>query len=228
MAIQSILILLTVASVVTAIATTMALRRRLHEERARSEARVELLRDLSTDQDELVLRPGGSSSTGESEIFRVDSEPTPWLGRLVAAAAVALVVVAGAWTWSSVRTRPANTPAQAAAVDAPLELLSLRHSVEDQNFVVTGLVQNPKTGSQLMRVEATVLLFDSRGTMLTSGRAPLDFTALAAGDESPFLIRVPVSGTVARYRVGFRRADGHVLGHLDRRNHESIAQRREP
>jgi hypothetical protein len=64
--------------------------------------------------------------------------------------------------------------------------------------------------------------------MLTSGRAPLDFTTLAAGDESPFLIRVPVSGTVAKYRVGFRRADGNVLGHLDRRNHESIAQRQEP
>jgi hypothetical protein len=140
---------------------------------------------------------------------------------------VALVLVAGAWTWSSVATSTPDST-KAAAAEAPLELLSLRHAVEDQNFVVTGLVQNPRTGTQLMRVEATVLLFDSRGTMLTSGRAPLDFTTLAAGDESPFLIRVPVSGTVAKYRVGFRRADGNVLGHLDRRNHESIAQRQEP
>jgi hypothetical protein len=103
----------------------------------------------------------------------------------------------------------------------------LRHAQEADAFTVTGLVQNPRGSHQLRRVEATVLLFDSRGTMLTSGRAPLDFTALAAGDESPFLIRVPVTTAVARYRVGFRGPDGQVLGHVDRRL-ESIAQRQEP
>jgi hypothetical protein len=132
-----------------------------------------------------------------------------------------------AWVWTALPDRtPVRT--QTAAAATPLELLSLRHAVEDKTFVVTGLVQNPRSGSQLMGVEATVLLFDGRGTMLTSGRAPLDFTMLVAGDESPFLIRVPVTGAVARYRVGFRRADGQVLGHLDRRNLESIAQRQEP
>jgi len=46
---------------------------------------------------------------------------------------------------------------------------------------------------------------------------PLDFTSLTPGDESPFVIRVPVSGEVSRYRVGFRGPDDRVVGHVDRR-----------
>jgi hypothetical protein len=229
MPLESMLVVITVLSVLIAGATSLVLMRRLREERLRSDARVALLRDLSTDQHDLLLRPEGPSQD-RSEIFHVTTERTPWRGRFVGAGLMAVLVVTGTWTWMSfsTSTRTPNSTSPAAAADAALELLSLRHTQEEQDFVVTGLVQNPRGGTQLVRVEATVLLFDSRGTMLTSGRAPIDFTTLAAGDESPFLIRVPVSGAVARYRVGFRRADGQVLGHVDRRNHESVAQRQEP
>lgn len=227
MPVQSMLVVVTMLSVVIAAATSFVLMRRLREERRRSDARVALLRDLATDQNDLVLRPDDGAPE-RSEIFHPDTGRTPWLGRLAAAGGVAMLLIAGAWTWSSLPVRTSGPSPRTARADAVLELLSLRHAQEDQNFVVTGLVQNPRGGGQLVRVEATVLLFDNRGTMLTSGRAPIDFTTLGAGDESPFLIRVPVSGTVARYRVGFRRADGHVLGHVDRRNHESVAQRQEP
>lgn len=233
----SILIVITVVSVVLAAGTSIALLRRVRQERVRSEARVALLRDLAAEADDLVLRPDNPVNQ-RSGIFHVDTDRTPWVGRFVAASAVAVLVVGGAWTWSALPSKAtgASNPSSAssssssstARVDAALELLSLRHTQEDQSFVVAGLVQNPRTGRQLVRIEATVLLFDNRGTMLTSGRAPIDFTTLAAGDESPFLIRVPVSAAVARYRVGFRRADGQVLGHVDRRNHESVAQREEP
>ena len=231
MSLAPILIVITVVSVVLAAGTSFALLRRVRQERARSEVRVALLRDLAADEGDLVLRPDNPVDQ-RSEIFHVDTDRTPWARRLVAASVVAVLVVGGAWTWASLRVAtsvaPAPSSSSTARVDAALELLSLRHTQEDQSFVVTGLVQNPRGGSQLVRVEATVLLFDNRGTMLTSGRAPIDFTTLAAGDESPFLIRVPVSAAVARYRVGFRRADGQVLGHVDRRNHESVAQRQEP
>ena len=227
MPVESLLVVITMLSVAIAAATSFVLVRRLREERLRSDARVALLRDLATDQNDLLLR-SDDGTPDRSEIFHVHTARAPWLGRLVAAGVVAVLIIAGAWTWSSLPLRTPGPPSRTSRADAALGLLSLRHAQEDQNFVVTGLVQNPRGGGQLVRVEATVLLFDNRGTMLTSGRAPIDFTTLGAGDESPFLIRVPVSGTVARYRVGFRRADGQVLGHVDRRNHESVAQRQEP
>ena len=77
----------------------------------------------------------------------------------------------------------------------------------------------------LSRVVATAFLFGPDGTFLTSSRAPLDFTTLAPGVESPFVVSVPVSGAVSRYRVGFRTDDGRVISHVDRRAPESLAQK---
>ena len=71
---------------------------------------------------------------------------------------------------------------------------------------------------------ATAFAFAADGTFLASGRAPLDFTTLAPGDESPFVVTVPVKGEVARYRVGFRSADGRVVAHVDRRGGGAIAR----
>ena len=106
----------------------------------------------------------------------------------------------------------------------PLELLSLRHSQEVGALVVTGLVQNPRAGQPLTRVVATAFLFSADGTFLASGRAPLDFSTLAAGDESPFVLSVPVTTPVARYRVGFRAEDGRVIAHIDRRAAGTLAR----
>ena len=227
MSLAPILIIVTVVSMLIAATTSIVLVRWRREERLRSEARVALLRDLAADQDDLRLRPDDPVDADRPQIFQAETEPAPWLRRALAASAAAAVVLTMAWGWSLVPATRPSPAASSSAAPMPLELLSLRHAQEADAFTVTGLVQNPRGSHQLRRVEATVLLFDSRGTMLTSGRAPLDFTALAAGDESPFLIRVPVTTAVARYRVGFRGPDGQVLGHVDRRL-ESIAQRQEP
>jgi hypothetical protein len=45
----------------------------------------------------------------------------------------------------------------------------------------------------------------------------VDLQLLAPGDESPFVIAVPITGTVSRYRIGFRGADGAAIAHVDRR-----------
>jgi hypothetical protein len=63
---------------------------------------------------------------------------------------------------------------------------------------------------------------------MTNMRTPLDYTALAPGEESPFVIRVPLTGTVERYRIGFRTDDGRVLSHVDRRSPDTVAQRQLP
>ena len=84
-------------------------------------------------------------------------------------------------------------------------------------------MRNPRSGVLQAQVFATAILFGPDGNFLTSGRAALDFTSLAPGDESPFVVAVPVTGTVARYRVGFRAADGSVIAHVDRRADSTTA-----
>ena len=40
---------------------------------------------------------------------------------------------------------------------------------------------------------------------------------LGAGEESPFVVKIPNAAAVGRYRVGFRLDDGGVVAHVDRR-----------
>jgi hypothetical protein len=118
---------------------------------------------------------------------------------------------------------PTTTPARATA-ETPLELLSLHHTQQSESLTVTGLVQNPRGGTPMSKVFATAFVFAADGTFLASGRAPLDFTTLAPGDESPFVVTVPVKGEVARYRIGFRGEDGRVIAHVDRRTGGTLAR----
>ena len=116
-------------------------------------------------------------------------------------------------------TAPANTNPAAAG----LELLSLRDSRQPGSLTITGLVQNPHGGAPLSRVTVTAYAFDDQGAFLASGRALIEVTALAPGDESPFVVSVPVTATVAHYRIGFRREDGRVIAHIDKRQQPSVA-----
>jgi hypothetical protein len=105
----------------------------------------------------------------------------------------------------------------------PLELVSLRDARDQTTFTITGLVQNPRGGAILKRVTVTVVLFDRTGGFLTSSQALLDVTSLAPGDESPFVLTVPVTASVARYRIGFRSEDGRVISHVDKRQQGAVA-----
>jgi len=100
---------------------------------------------------------------------------------------------------------------------APLELLSLSHRTEGDDFVVAGLVQNPSDGRPASSVMAVVYVFNAQGEYFASGKAPLEFAPLAPGAESPFVVRIPKTSGVTRFRVGFRAQDGSVVAHEDRR-----------
>ena len=114
-------------------------------------------------------------------------------------------------TWTT--NRASESKAQ------PLELISLRHSVEAGGaFTVTGLVQNPTNGRPVSGAVAVVYLFDSQGRYFASGRVALDQRILQPGNESPFSITVAAGANVSRYRIGFRREDGAVVSHVDRRS----------
>jgi hypothetical protein len=168
---------------------------------------------------------------GPDELFSSTQDRETDGGRRFAVlAAVALVMFAGlGGGYLLLGGRSAGGPGAAAAhqqpaAEAPLDLLSLRHGRNGQDLVISGLVRNPRAGAPLLRVSAVAFLLDRNGAFLSSVRAPLDFTALRPGDESPFVITVPAASAapVARYRISFRTEQGEVLAHVDRRNNGGV------
>ncbi len=135
-----------------------------------------------------------------------------------------LLIVGSVWLTSRT-SNPAQASAKAASGEGrPLELMSMRYQRQGTTLTVSGLVKNPAAGGAVNGVIAVVFAFDHNGAFVASGRAPLDFSALAPGDESPFVVNVPNVSDVARYRVTFRSGNG-VVRHIDRRtNQVQLAQ----
>jgi hypothetical protein len=183
---------------------------------------------------DLVLRPDDAPADDEARLFVEPERSSPWTARLAAAAAFVSVVGTLGYlllparqgeTAIEIRKAPEREPAPAAAAP-PLELLALRHAADGTTLSVSGVVHNPRAASARTGVVATLFAFGADGALLATGRAPLDYTTLGPGDESPFVVTVPVSGAVARYRVGFRGVDGTVIAHIDRRPlGEAVARR---
>src|SRR6185436_3260058 len=174
---------------------------------------------------DLEIRPAAAVA-GVATLFHTSERPSPWPRRAVVMAGMAAVVLvavmagrlrAPAAPPAAVRTAAPSAAAPPAAGTKPLELLSLNHTRQEATLTISGLVQNPRGASPLVHVTATALVLGPGGAVLTSGRAPLDFSTVGPGEESPFVITVPVTGAVERYRIAFRSEDGQVLAHVDRR-----------
>jgi len=232
---------------VTAISLAMVvgmagvLARMLREERRRSDARVALLTELASERGglhhpradamasavaDLALRPA-APAVEAAALFLDHERPSPWPRRLAVVGAMVVIGSIVTFGWSAL-TRDVSSPAAASASAQPLELLSLSHAQEAGSITISGRVQNPRGGQPLVLVDATVLVFGSDGTLQATGRAPLDIVTLAPGEESRFVVRVPVTGPPARYRVAFRGENDRALGHIDRRDPDAIARKQEP
>jgi hypothetical protein len=207
-------------SLILAIGMGLILFKVIKEDRQRSDARVALLTAAAANVD-LPLASAAAAAdavpnpiSSRHDLFVPSDQASPWPRRAAVAAALAVLVATAGYL--ILPSRSAATPT--AVAQAPLELLALKHTQDGNTLTVSGSVRNPRLGAPQSQVFATAVLFGPDGNFLTSGRAALDFTALVPGDESPFVIAVPVNGTVARYRVGFRAADGSVIAHVDRRS----------
>jgi hypothetical protein len=242
---ESTLLIITIASLALTVVLAIVLTVILLDKRRRSQARVAVLAEMAAaefasspapaspldDLDDFEILPV-EPVMSSGDLFTPHREPSAWPKRLAVAGAIALVVIAVAVVRPGApRVGSSNAVSPAAKVAAEndgathlLELLSLKHDQEANALKITGLVQNPRQGTPLTRITATAMLFGSDGTFLASGRAPLDFSTLRPGDESGFVITVPVSAPVARYRVGFRAEDGRIIGHVDRRLTGTIAR----
>ena len=189
------------------------------EARRRSAARVAALAAAAGTPPDLA---GHTEPVAVSSLFH--SAPGAMLtGRpaitiaVVATLAAALAGVAALSGPDAAGGRPAT------ASGASLELISMRHTFEGKTLTVTGLVRNPRSGEAVTRVAAVVFAFDRAGSFAASSQAPLDFTRLEPGDESPFVVSVGDVADIGRYRVSFRTEAG-MLRHVDRRA-EQMARR---
>jgi hypothetical protein len=235
------LVTVTLLSMAMAASLSVIVWRMLRDERRRSEARVVALTTKARAPNleprssilELPIREAPVSTTA---MFAEREVTSPWSHRFAVMAGLGLVV-ASVILFSLAangRTAAPHAPAAGSATAAAaqpgarpaaigLELLSLRDSRQPESLTITGLVQNPRGGAALSRVTVTAYAFDDKGSFLASGRAPIEVIALAPGDESPFVVSVPVTDTVARYRIGFRGEDGRVIAHVDKRQQAPVA-----
>jgi hypothetical protein len=223
----------TLLSLAMAAALSVIVWRMLRDERARSEARVTALATMAAPPAPSQARdlPLRQAPVSVGAMFVEPVHPSPWGNRVAVMAGIGLLVasvvlfaLAASGTKTSARGAAAPAAAATAAVPAAgLELLSLRDSRQADSLTITGLVHNPRGGNPLSRVTVAAYTFDDKGSFLASGRALIDVTAFAPGDESPFVVTVPVTGTVARYRIGFRGEDGSVIAHIDKRHLAPIA-----
>jgi hypothetical protein len=193
------------------------------EQRRRSAARVALLASAIGATDAVTESVPISSLFDNESGAMMQGRPLI-KAAVVAALGVALVVFAAvtAGRDSLERSLPASQ-ADAGDTSAPLELMTMRHAREGSELKVTGLVRNPSSGVQMSRITAVVFAFDRDGALIASAHAPLDFTVLAPGDESPFVVTIPNASDVGRYRVSFRSEQG-ALRHVDRRASSQLAR----
>ena len=157
-------------------------------------------------------------------MFGTEPASTAGTRRLLAVAAIGLLIAAAYATASALRSPEgvsalaASTPPPSSAEPQALELLSLKHAPDTNGaFTISGFVQNPAGGKNLTNVEAVVYLFDHKDQYFMTGRAALETADMRSGTDSAFEVHIPGATNVARYRVGFRQADGTVVAHVDRR-----------
>jgi hypothetical protein len=233
---NNILLATTILAVAAAAAAIVVMYVTFRHERRRSHARALALREMAGNVEPLA-EPSGTPIEWDDvateddgrlgrPMFRESTEASPWGRRIAGAVTMAAVVAAAGYVLLSRdnTVRPAASVSAAAAAVPALELLSLKHNHEEDRLLITGVVRNPRTSVPLTGVVATAFLFGADGTFLATGRAPIDFSTFTAGDESPFVLTVPVTGAVARYRVGFRGQDGRVIAHVDRRATGTLAR----
>jgi type II secretory pathway pseudopilin PulG len=177
--------------------------------------------DVAGERDEHDGRSPTASAT--DRMFGTVERTEPSGSRLPLAAAAALILVLGGalvfLNSSGSDERP--TAAQTSQAQA-IELVSLGHARDVALLTITGAVRNPSSGVKLEGLTAVISLLDRNGALVSTKDVPLDYRAIAPGEEAPFRVTIPDSGAIARYRVSFR-AGTDVVPHVDRRLNTKLA-----
>ena len=210
---NTVLMVVAALSLATAVVAGAVAWRVARDERLRSDARVRTL----------AAEIGGDAA----DLFepRWASSPRFPIGTAIAVSAVlvgAIVMAAGAFSAdreasgvSTALSAPDQAQRAAAGASRPFDLVALSHDRSRTALTVRGIVRNPANGASRSAVTAIIHVYDDRGELVASGRTVVA-SALSPGEESTFVVAVPDSVRIERYRLSFRAADA-VIPHVDRR-----------
>lgn len=137
-------------------------------------------------------------------------------GALVVGTVLSLIVSLSALGRSAAGPSTKTVSESATLAAEPVDLVALSHERSADSVTVRGVVRNPVSGREIDRLTAVVVLYNSEGSYVTSGQAPVARAVLEPGTESPFSVTLPDQATLGRYRVSFK-ADERVISHVDRR-----------
>jgi hypothetical protein len=212
------LVVITLISLVLAVATSTIAWRAVNESRRRSEARIAALaRDIAGEVPLETREPSSRAIFADVQAESEESRAPLALaaGALMVGTAVALIIVlsSGERPSASTSTELAETTHSAAR---PLELVALTHERAGGSLTVRGVVRNPTTGTTVNDLSAVVLLLGEDGGVVSTLSTPVHGAALRPDDQATFLVNVPAAENVARYRVSFRAGD-RTLVHVDKR-----------
>jgi hypothetical protein len=246
---STLLLIVTLCSIAFAVFAWASARKVQRRERERSEARIAA---LSAAADDTARVDGGWTQSGgewqwtnntpvipvirdlglgnrnvesTERLFGTVEREEPTTNRLPLFAAAALIILLGGallFLNTSDPAEPATSASHAAAQSEPLELVSLAHARDTSLLTISGTVRNPSRGDKLEGLTAVVSLLDRNGALLSTKDVPLDYRALGPGEEAPFKVSIPDTGSIARYRVSFR-AGTDVVPHVDRRSDTKLA-----
>ncbi len=135
--------------------------------------------------------------------------------RIPAFAVAALVVLSASALLVVGMNGGGRAPRRAAATAASIELVSMRHALDGETLIVSGLVRNP-TATATPALSAVVSVLGRDGQIVARGESPLDPVMLGPGKETNFRVSVPQVADPGRYRVAFVNGS-HIVPHLDRR-----------
>jgi hypothetical protein len=134
--------------------------------------------------------------------------------------AVAALVMMGAGTVLFVGmnggSRSARVPVPASPQGPAIELVSMRHVLDGETLIVSGLVRNPAT-SATPNLSAVVSVLGRDGRVVARGESQLDPLVLEPGKETTFRVSVSDVGDPGRYRVAFVNGS-QIVPHVDRRS----------
>jgi hypothetical protein len=240
------LLALTIASALLAVAMSFVAWRASHAERLRSAARVDALAQaINADRSgpfELEIRqnraePERAAIAGAGLLS--SQAPNAVGSRLGLALAIGAFVVTTAAAAAIVftsespvapRTSSAERPSAAGepssvgarsngagdSTKAPLELVTLDHERDGDALTVRGVIRNPTSGAEMEHLSAVVSVIGFDGLVVSSARAAVESPALLPGGQSTFAVTIRGASEIGRYRVGFRSGD-RVVPHVDKR-----------
>jgi len=190
-------------------------------ERRRSDARVAALASA-------IDNPRWATGVEDEGREQEDGVISPWVMSLVvpdverpsrapAFAIAALVILAAGALLAVGMSGGSRASRHASAVSATsIELVSMRHAMDGETLIVSGLVRNP-TATTTPALSAVVSVVGRDGRVIAHGESQLDPTVLGPGKETTFRVTVPQVGDPGRYRLAFVNGS-QIVPHVDRRS----------